>query len=96
MRVTQPFDFAQGREPVERQMGVFRQPHTDTYQRCRFDRPLYVETRFCVKEAMDKIERQSSELCLSGGTSFEAPRISVRGIMAKESNTRGFNYWRAS
>jgi serine/threonine protein kinase len=27
MRVTQPFDFAQGREPVERQMGVFRQPH---------------------------------------------------------------------
>jgi hypothetical protein len=40
MRVTQPFDFAQGREsfdfaqdrelverPAERQMGVFRQPH---------------------------------------------------------------------
>jgi hypothetical protein len=26
MRVTQPFDFAQGREPAERQMGVFRQP----------------------------------------------------------------------
>jgi hypothetical protein len=26
MRVTQPFDFAQGCEPVERQMGVFRQP----------------------------------------------------------------------
>jgi hypothetical protein len=26
MRVTQPFDFAQGRELVERQMGVFRQP----------------------------------------------------------------------
>jgi hypothetical protein len=26
MRVTQPFDIAQGREPAERQMGVFRQP----------------------------------------------------------------------
>jgi len=26
MRVTQPFGFAQGREPVERQMGIFRQP----------------------------------------------------------------------
>jgi len=26
MRVTQPFGLAQGREPVERQMGVFRQP----------------------------------------------------------------------
>jgi hypothetical protein len=25
-KVTQPFDFAQGRELVERQMGVFRQP----------------------------------------------------------------------
>jgi len=27
MRVTQPFDFAQGREPAKRQMDVFRQPH---------------------------------------------------------------------
>jgi hypothetical protein len=28
MRVTHPFDLAQGREPAERQMGVFRQlPH---------------------------------------------------------------------
>jgi hypothetical protein len=26
MRVTQPFDPAQGREPAERQMGVLRQP----------------------------------------------------------------------
>ncbi len=26
MRGTQPFGFAQGREPVERQMIVFRQP----------------------------------------------------------------------
>ena len=26
MRVTPPFGFAQGREPVERQMGVFQQP----------------------------------------------------------------------
>jgi len=26
MRVTPPFGFTQGREPVERQMGVFRQP----------------------------------------------------------------------
>jgi hypothetical protein len=26
MRVTQPFDLAQGRELVERQMGFFRQP----------------------------------------------------------------------
>jgi hypothetical protein len=25
MRVTQPFDFAQGHEPVEWQMGVFQQ-----------------------------------------------------------------------
>jgi hypothetical protein len=25
IRVTQPFGFAQGREPVERQMGVFRE-----------------------------------------------------------------------
>ena len=45
MRVTQPFDFAQGREsfdfaqdrepverPVERQMGVFRQPQEVTLQ----------------------------------------------------------------
>jgi hypothetical protein len=26
MRITQPFDFAQGRELAERQMGVLRQP----------------------------------------------------------------------
>jgi hypothetical protein len=31
MRVTQPFDFAQGRELVERQMGVFRQPLFSLY-----------------------------------------------------------------
>jgi hypothetical protein len=29
MRVTQPFEFAQGREPVERQMGVLRQPQKE-------------------------------------------------------------------
>jgi hypothetical protein len=27
MRITQPFDFAQGHELVEWQMAVFRQPH---------------------------------------------------------------------
>jgi hypothetical protein len=37
MRVTQPFDIAQGREPAERQMGVFRQPQTlmSTYSQLR-------------------------------------------------------------
>ena len=33
MRVTQPFGFAQGREHVERQMGVFRRPQHQRVKR---------------------------------------------------------------
>jgi hypothetical protein len=48
MRITQPFDFTQGREPVERQTGVFRQP--PSRDRCRST------PEACSAEAMDERE----------------------------------------
>jgi septal ring factor EnvC (AmiA/AmiB activator) len=44
MRVTQPFGFAQGREHVERQMGVFRQPQLKASM--DFTRPTGHKARF--------------------------------------------------